>query len=322
MYCKAHGIIETLAPLHVGASAGEETGNLNLIFRDQFTQTGIIPGSSIRGRFRADMRNQLEHGSELADLWYGRAAGEKDETVAKTNEETSNEQLAGLPAREGATQTATSPKRDSSIISESLVKFEYASVLWLPVFCPGQPIVWVSCPRWLKRYQQLTGSDRTIPLPLSAQITPHRDRLFFNLGFLDGLQPNADLLDWVPKNLNYQPDALVIVEDKDIGLIHDMALYRQTRTKLKDNEKIVENFFGFEALPEVTILIVPIAIREQIPAATLEQLISLNHETWQPFGVSKFNRELYLGGLESVGCGRCCIQLSGNYFAKQQEKAK
>ena len=50
MYKKAYGIIETLAPLHVGATAGEESGNLNLIFRDQFTQTGIIPGSSIRGR--------------------------------------------------------------------------------------------------------------------------------------------------------------------------------------------------------------------------------------------------------------------------------
>jgi CRISPR-associated protein Cmr4 len=56
MYKKGYGIIETQAPLHVGASAGEEAGNLNLIFRDQFTQTGIIPGSSIRGRFRADMR--------------------------------------------------------------------------------------------------------------------------------------------------------------------------------------------------------------------------------------------------------------------------
>lgn len=58
MYQKNYGIIETIAPLHVGASAVEETGNLNLIFRDQFTQTGIIPGSSIRGRFRADMRSQ------------------------------------------------------------------------------------------------------------------------------------------------------------------------------------------------------------------------------------------------------------------------
>lgn len=56
MYHKGYGIIKTLAPLYVGATAGEETGNLNLIFRDKITQTGIIPGSSIRGRFRADMR--------------------------------------------------------------------------------------------------------------------------------------------------------------------------------------------------------------------------------------------------------------------------
>ena len=54
MYARRYGLIRTLAPLHVGASEGEEAGNLNLIFRDPFTQTGIIPGSSIRGRFRAD----------------------------------------------------------------------------------------------------------------------------------------------------------------------------------------------------------------------------------------------------------------------------
>ena len=46
MYKKAYGIIETLAPLHVGATAGEESGNLNLIFRDQFTQT--LPANSRR----------------------------------------------------------------------------------------------------------------------------------------------------------------------------------------------------------------------------------------------------------------------------------
>ena len=57
MYKKAYGIIETLAPLHVGATAGEESGNLNLIFRDQFTQTGIVPGSSIRGRLRSEIYN-------------------------------------------------------------------------------------------------------------------------------------------------------------------------------------------------------------------------------------------------------------------------
>jgi CRISPR/Cas system CMR subunit Cmr4 (Cas7 group RAMP superfamily) len=68
MYRRAYGVIEALAPVHVGATAGEETGNLNLIFRDQFTQTGIIPGSSIRGRFRADMRGN-KAGEE--QTWYG-----------------------------------------------------------------------------------------------------------------------------------------------------------------------------------------------------------------------------------------------------------
>jgi len=105
MYQKAYGIIETLAPLHVGASAGEESGNLNLIFRDQFTQTGIIPGSSIRGRFRADMRSTTP-GTE--NNWYGHEAVDGQ--------------------RDGGT-------------TEAKIKFEYASLVWLPVFCPGQPIV-------------------------------------------------------------------------------------------------------------------------------------------------------------------------------------
>jgi CRISPR-associated protein Cmr4 len=92
MYKKAYGIIETLAPLHVGATAGEESGNLNLIFRDQFTQTGIIPGSSIRGRFRSEMRRDKK-GSESD--WYG------------------------APAETGESDSTT----------ESVVKFEYASIL-------------------------------------------------------------------------------------------------------------------------------------------------------------------------------------------------
>jgi CRISPR-associated protein Cmr4 len=76
MYKKAYGIIEALAPLHVGAAAGEESGNLNLIFREQFTQTGIIPGSSVRGRFRSDMRQDMRQDKRqklVGDYnhWYG-----------------------------------------------------------------------------------------------------------------------------------------------------------------------------------------------------------------------------------------------------------
>jgi CRISPR-associated protein Cmr4 len=313
MYHKAYGIIETLAPLHVGASAGEETGNLNLIFRDQFTQTGIVPGSSIRGRFRADMRSRF--GKPLANIWYGHNS-DPDEIPEASKSEQNIE--------------SETPNSTKDRTTEALVKFEYASLLWLPVFCPGQPIVWVSCPRFLKRYKQIAGIKGDIPRPASetegqpvkhpVSLKQRCDRLFFNLGFLDNLKDTPTLKDWVPKGTNIEPDNLVVVDDADISLIHDMALYRQTRTKLDDKVKKVEHFFGFEALPEDSILLFPIAIKKTISSSEKEALTKLKQtEKWHPFDTDTAQepikkRALYLGGLESIGCGRCRVTLSGEYF--------
>jgi CRISPR-associated protein Cmr4 len=284
MYQKAYGIIETLAPLHIGASAGEETGNLNLIFRDQFTQTGIVPGSSIRGRFRADMRSR-EKGSE--NKWYGHESVSGEDNPTTENKDT---------------------QKKENLTTEALVKFEYASLVWLPVFCPGQPIVWVTCRRLLKRYQMITGKPtvtengqtKLAPLPQVGNAKLKRDRkfLFFNLGFLDDLTSNPNLSDWVPDGVEL--DNLVVVDDSEIGIIHDMALYRQTRTKLENDVKKVENFFGVEALPEGSILIFPIAIKEKQPG-------------WHPF-VNNASQDLYFGGLESIGFGRCHVQLSSEEY--------
>jgi CRISPR-associated protein Cmr4 len=269
MYLKAYGTVETLAPLHVGASAGEETGNLNLIFRDQFTQTAIIPGSSIRGRFRANMRVNEEN---LVSKWYGQHVVEKLKDVGTT---------------------------------EALVKFEYASVVWLPVFCPGQPVVWISCPRLLKRYKQITGISNDIPKPYTAprtlqgrQVGTHRKVLFFNLGFLE-IEHEADLSTWIPANAELPAANLVVVGDSDIAMLHDMALYRQSRVKLQDDMKKVDTgaFFNVEALPESSLLVFPIALKQK---------------GWKPFGDSA-SEELYFGGLESVGFGRCRVTLSGDY---------
>ena len=279
MYKKAYGIIETLAPLHVGASAGEETGNLNLIFRDQFTQTGIIPGSSIRGRFRADMRQASEQ--DNSGEWYGHEAvkGETDSTT------------------------------------ESQVKFEYASIVWLPVFCPGQPVVWVSCPRLLRRYQQICHADLDaaerpkLPKPYTAAkslmgkpIGTGKPVLFFNLGFLE-IQHSVEtdvLTPWIPAGASITADNVVVVGDNDIAMIHDMALYRQSRVKLAKEEKKVEGgaFFNVEALPEGTLMVFPIALKKL---------------GWQPFKDGDDSDQLYFGGLESVGFGRCNVSLRGEY---------
>lgn len=290
MYKKAYGIIETLAPLHVGATAGEESGNLNLIFRDQFTQTGILPGSSIRGRFRSEMRRDNE---TEANYWYG------------------------SPAETG----------ESDATTESIVKFEYASLLWLPVFCPGQPIVWVSSPKLLKRYQRIAGDViklkdgsllKTAKVPdkylgsstVKTLNVDGKKKLFFNFGFLELTKGTTDLSAWFPGG-----DELpaVVVADDEIGMIHDMALYRQSRVRLKDDEKRVDGgFFNTEALPEGTIMVFPIAIRNTASKS----------KSWHPFGNGHTTSEIYLGGLESIGFGNCEITLKNlDVVTTQQEKA-
>ncbi|PAX52133.1 type III-B CRISPR module RAMP protein Cmr4 [Brunnivagina elsteri] len=265
MYKKAYGIIETLAPLHVGATAGEESGNLNLIFRDQFTQTGIIPGSSLRGRFRAEMRNYADE--KEVSYWYGAGA---DSEQSDTN-------------------------------NESITKFEHASIIWLPVFCPGQPIVWVSSRRLLERYKRIAGIKAETPdiYVASSNIKARESRgkktLFFNLGFLE-ISRTEDLSQWFP---NGKELPAVIVDDSDIAMIHDMALYRQSRVRLKNDEKVVDGggFFNTEALPEATILVFPIALRDD-----------KSNKKWEPFP-DNITSDIYFGGLESIGFGHCKLKI-------------
>jgi CRISPR-associated protein Cmr4 len=285
MYQKAYGIIETLAPLHVGAGAGEETGNLNLIFRDQFTQTGIIPGSSIRGRFRADMRMK-------------RIAFVNANPDQSVDRKIDDHYWYGHEAIQGQEDGGT---------TEAIIKFEYASLVWLPVFCPGQPVVWISCPRLLKRYQLLTNVQSAIPKPYTAssqlqgrQIPGGKKILFFNLGFME-IEYSEDMTAWIPKGTSLEESNLVVVGDNDIAQLHEMALYRQSRVKLLDGVKKVDTekgaFFNVEALPEGSILIFPIALKEK---------------GWQPFNeVSE--KDLYFGGLESIGFGHTRVTLAGDY---------
>ncbi len=278
MYHKAYGIIETFAPLHVGASAGEETGNLNLIFRDQFTQTGIIPGSSIRGRFRADMRSPERE--ERASHWYGQEAraGEENSTT------------------------------------EALVKFEYASILWLPVYCPNQPIVWVSCPRLLNRYQKLSGKPKHEIKPYSYYGRKEVSHLFFNLGFVTLGDKDSSLRHYIPDglaDLQSGESLVLVVNDCEMSMIHDMALYRQSRVSLEKDVKKAKKgaFFDVEALPEGAVLVFPLALKQSQD----------EDKSWKAYlqetGMAEA-KDLYFGGLESIGFGRAQVIL------KEYETAK
>lgn len=322
MYERRYGLIRTLAPLHVGASAGEEAGNLNLIFRDAYTQTGIIPGSSIRGRFRAEMRRQ-DTSADKADTnyWYGyQQAPLIEDTLAEDELETeASEAVEASVAEADAVD-------EESRFSEGKVKFEYGALVWIPVFCPGQPVVWASCPRLLRRHARICGmaskdleaikalanigsqslQGSTLPAASGKQV-----KLFFNLGYLtiklasDDQQNLLKKLAPIHAVSEVNVNQLVVVDDASISAIHDMALYRQSRVKLKDDAKLVQFFFNVEALPEGSILSFPIAINKAAQ-------VSAGHGSWIPFanGESAMTEgELYFGGLESIGFGRCHVQV-------------
>jgi CRISPR-associated protein Cmr4 len=310
MYNKAYGIIETLAPLHVGATAGEESGNLNLIFRDQFTQTGIVPGSSIRGRLRSEMR--LERQQYLKEELGKQSAmpqtvstedndDEKAPTLLQLMEQKAKELKITVPIEknENLWYGHEAVRGESDSTTESLVKFEYASIVWLPVFCPGQPIVWVTCPRLLKRYQRIAGitpPGGKLPEPYtgSKKLAKDRNKLFFNFGFLTIDHPQQDLSAWFP---DQQERPAVVAGDDEIAMIHDMALYRQSRVALESEQKRVANYFNTEALPEETILVFPIAHKPDKEGHQWNLLTGQN------------KMDLYLGGLESIGFGHCELTL-------------
>lgn len=73
MYKKAYGIIDrSIVPVNLIPTTGEQSRYL-LIFHNPLIQTQIIPylpGSSIRGRFRADMCQNLPQGGAGANYWY------------------------------------------------------------------------------------------------------------------------------------------------------------------------------------------------------------------------------------------------------------
>lgn len=115
------------------------------------------------------------------------------------------------------------------------------------------------------------------------------------------IERSLDLSPWVPQEIDLSESdlksKLLVVGDNDIATLHDMGLYRQSRVKMLDEVKKVDTdrggFFNTEALPEGSILVFPIALKEN---------------GWKPFD-SQDKKELYFGGLESVGFGRCQVEI-------------
>jgi CRISPR-associated protein Cmr4 len=69
------------------------------------------------------------------------------------------------------------------------------------------------------------------------------------------------------------------------------------------------SFFNVEALPEGSVMIFPVAVKQD------------QTDSWQPFQDQQ-SRDLYFGGLESVGFGRCRVTLMNSADAVAEAAAK
>ena len=83
------------------------------------------------------------------------------------------------------------------------------------------------------------------------------------------------------------------------SLVNSLVSKIQNHTEFHLNNEVKKvdtdrgGFFNTEALPEGSILVFPIALKEN---------------GWKPFD-SQEKKELYFGGLESVGFGRCQVKI-------------
>jgi CRISPR-associated protein Cmr4 len=253
---------------------------------------------------RRDRENKIEADDQKQEYQvFGHPAKGKK---AKNNQGESSEQV----------NNKESSNEDGGT-TEAYVKFEYASLVWLPVFCPGQPIVYVSCPRLLQRYGAIKKITDQPPEPYHASpklkgraTNTNQKVLFFNLGWME-VQTTPKEFNWSPwlDGTGVRENQVVVVDDADIAMIHDMALYRQSRVALEDTQKKVKGgaFFDVEALPEGSVLIFPVAIKVGLETP------------WQPLPDGE--KDIYLGGLESIGFGRCEVSFSGDYFVKKESEA-
>jgi CRISPR-associated protein Cmr4 len=122
-----------------------------------------------------------------------------------------------------------------------------------------------------------------------------------------------DMKKWIPAGVDIPVSNLVIVGDNDISMLHNMGLYRQSRVKLLDDVKKVDTekgaFFNTEALPEGSVLIFPVAAKQKGWTDTLKQ--DKEWDVSDNENLKEFvKKELYFGGLESIGFGRCNVILN------------
>lgn len=295
-----------LSPLHTGGTTQE--GNLLGIAREVHTQLPYIPSSTIRGRLRAsvedeDLKVQL-FGSEL----------KRDSNDEKKEENAQNQE-----------------NNDSSQynqLTQGDIWIGDASLLWFPVASLSHGVVWITCPRLLKRWLRLNKNKPKIPVCYSTNLVNNQQNKNQHIYLKDAIIKSnlsywKDWKEFVPKTAqNNGIDSVLLLPDNHCATLISMSLWRQVKIKL-DQDKAVDGGFRYEeAIPPDTLVYFPWGITvkaKNYQAETLTKLqdlvekheietdseksIDIIQDLFVTKVISKNKTILQIGGQESLGRG-------------------
>lgn len=240
------------SPLHTGGTTQE--GNLVGIAREAHTNLPYIPSSTIRGRLRAsiedkdeDLRVQL-FGPELKDI------------VPQSQEKLSN-------ALEEVRQSSETDKiSNSNNLEQGDIWIGDGSLLWFPIASLSHGVVWITCPRLLRRWKRYCPSLPDIPNSDYWTNLETKNPIYLRDAVVkDGLNEWDDWHEFISKDdFQTEIDQVLLLPNNHCATLMQMGLSRQVKIKLDEHKSVDGGFRYEEAIPSDTLMYFPWGLTAQV----------------------------------------------------------
>lgn len=262
-----------LSPLHTGGTTQE--GNLLGIAREAHTNLPYIPSSTIRGRLRASIRDQIARvqlfGPDLKDLENRKFVDEY--------------------------QLAT--QKQLTQLEQGDIWVGDASILWLPVPSLSHGVIWVSCPMLLRRWVRFNANISTLPAEYSANFATTGSAVYLKDAIVQpkDLQQWKDWKEFVPQTPETSAiERVMVLPDRHCATLIQMSLWRQVKVKLDEHKSVEGGFRYEEAIPPDTLMYFPWGVTSQANGTAAQSSTEFER-------MLAANQILQIGGQESLGRG-------------------
>ncbi len=276
-----------LSPLHTGGTSQE--GNLVGIARETHTNFPYTPSSTIRGRLRAKVDENIN-------------TKDDDKVIESKIRKVKlfGTDLNDIQNRDFVEYYEAETDRKLTNLEQGNIWIGDSSLLWFPVASLSHGVVWISCPLLLQRWARLQ-SDRQInkiPTAYKAHFNSKSD-----VYLKDAIISKNTIKDWqewesfIPNKDKTSIDKVIVLPNQHCETLIQMSLWRQVKVKLDEHKSVVDGSFRYEeAIPSDTLMYLPYGITAKANNHTEEYLKDFQK-------LLSDNKLLQIGGQESLGRG-------------------